>query len=168
MHAKTTKHRKSKTLLLLLCAAIFLCGAAKTTLYAQTASSTPTQTNQQIDEQRRLALVEALERAQREVIAGREYVDVLEGKLKSAAAIIAAQEKRQTLSDQAIALLRKQAAEYQAALDEQKRRIEIDKKEIIYLRAELDQTNRKLKRSRTVNKYLIAGLAGIIIALFAK
>ena len=113
-------------------------------------------------------MVEALERAQDEVRASRKYIAGLEAQVNSKQSIIDAQSKRQTLADEAIFSLQKEIEILQKAIEGQKETIAIQEKESKYLKSELDKTNKKLKRSRSLNKYLIVGAAALILATIFK
>jgi chromosome segregation ATPase len=146
-------------------AGTFLCGNAKTIFSQTTADSTQTRAD---DEARRRQLIEALERAQDEVKASRKYIDALEAQVKSKQSIIEAQAKRQTLSDEAITSLQKEVEILKSVIAVQEKTIETDRNEIDYLKKELDKTNKKLKRSRSLNKYLIVGVAAAVLASIFK
>ena len=109
-----------------------------------------------------------MERAQTEVKAGRKYIDGLEESLKSKQAVIDAQTKRQTLSDEALASRTKEVEILRAAIVEQKNTIAIQEAEIKFVKSELAKVNKKLKRSRKLNQILIATAVGAILASILK
>lgn len=157
--------KKAQLLAALLLSIIVLCGSARKTFSQTTASSTATQARQNDDAAaRRLALVAALERAQAEVVAGRSYVKGLETQVESKQSIIDAQARRQTLSDAAIESLKSEVADAVAVIASQKQSLELGEKEILYLKKELKSVNKKLARSRKLNRYLIVG---VILAFLA-
>lgn len=135
--------------------------------FSQTTQSS-TQNQQAADEQRRRQLIEALERAQDEVTAGRAYIGGLEAQVKSKQSIIDAQKTRQTLSDAAITSLQAEVETLKAVIAEQEKTIAGQKSEVDYLKKELSKTNKKLHRSRKLNQFLIVGVAAAILASILK
>ena len=131
-------------------------------------STGPVVQTQNDDEARRLKLVEALERAQDEVKASRKYIDGLEKQVESKEQIIAAQTKRQTLSDEAITSLQKEIETLKAAVAEQEKTIRVQENETEYLKKELGKTSRKLHRARKLNQSLIIVTAAAILGILFK
>lgn len=113
-------------------------------------------------------MLEALERAQDEVKASRKYIAGLETSVKSKQGIIDAQTKRQTLSDEAISSLQKEVSDAQALISSQKTTLVADRAEIDYLKKELANTNKKLARARTLQKYLIIGIGTLLLTSVLK
>lgn len=106
--------------------------------------------------------MQALERAQDEVRASRKYIEGLESSLESKESIIKAQTSRQTLSDEAIRLLRLEIEQLQAIIKNNEAALKIQSDEIVYLKKELSATNKKLGRARRLNKYLIITTVAVI------
>ena len=166
------RERKLKRILTgaLLGAALCLSASVKPALSQQTASSTQPQQAQtpETEAARRLRLIEALERAQDEVKASRKYVAALEASVKSKQAVIDAQVKRQSLSDEAIAALQSEVADAKAVIGSQQATIAAGGREIDYLKQELAAVNKKLRRARAVEKYLIVGIGALILTSVLK
>ena len=109
-----------------------------------------------------------MERAQDEVKASRAYIAGLEKQVESKQTIIDAQAKRQTLSDEAIASLQKEVEILQNLISAQEKAIEKQTAEIKSLRKDRDKANKKLSRSRKVQKFLIVGIGVFVISTILK
>ena len=166
MNTKMQEIRKVKLIMLFaIIAALCLFASVRKTFSQTTAPSTQAQ---ETDEQRRIKILEALERAQDEVKASRAYIKGLEKQVTSKQSIIDAQTKRQILSDEAISSLQKETEIAKAAITSEEKTIELQKLEVDYLKKELDKTNKKLKRSRNLNRYLIVGIGALIFTTIFK
>lgn len=78
--------------------------------------------------------------------------------------MIDAEGQRQTLSDAAIASLQKEVEDLKSVVSAQEKTLETSTAEVDYLKKELGFTQKKLHRSRTLNKYLILTAAALIAA----
>lgn len=142
-------HAIKHALLLLTLALICLCGNAKTTFSQGTGSSSKT------DEQRRIALVNALERAQDEVVAGRKYIDGLKEQVKSKEVRIDALNKRDEKRVEIEKSLNAEISNLRAAIEEQKSALKVKEDEVGYLKKELSKVQKKLNSSHTREKVLV-------------
>lgn len=135
--------------------------------YAQMPNSTPTTSNQS-DETIRLQLVGALERAQTEVKASRNYIKGLKEQVEVKEARIKALNAKDTLSAQAIAGLQSEIKNLRAAIGEAEQAIKIRSDEVVQLKKDLEKTRKKLHRARSLAKYLTVAAAALAAALFLK
>lgn len=131
----------------------------KTTFSQQTENSTQT------EDQRRVQLVEALERTQREVKAGRKLIDNLEEQVKSKEKLIKKHDERNEVQNQIIDSLKSEVSNLRMSLDSQKKALEIKQAEADYLKTELAKTQKKLKSSYKREKALVVVVA-ILTSLF--
>jgi chromosome segregation ATPase len=150
-NSKNTKTMKKLIIITLL----FVSGAGAS-VHAQTAN----------DDISRIQLINALERAQREVKSSRIYVDALRQQVESKEARITALNQKDELSTQAIKNLQSEVSNLRLAVTEAEAVMSIREKEVLTLKNQLEKTRKKLNRARTFTKYLsvVAGvLAGIVI-----
>jgi chromosome segregation ATPase len=114
----------------------------------------------------RIQLINALERAQREVKSSRIYVDALKQQVESKEARITALNQKDELSTAAIASLQSEVSNLRLAITEAEAVMSIREKEVLTLKSQLEKTRKKLSRARTFTKYLAvvaAVLAGIVV-----
>lgn len=157
------RHDIKKTLLLFTFGLMCLCGCAKTTFSQETSNSIQTDA-----EQRRVALINALERAQSEVVAGRKYIDELQTQVKSKQALIDKLVERDAARAQVEQSRQKEIAELRAAIDEQEKALQIRIDEVEYLKKELAKTQKKLRSSHRREKFLVAALGALALFLLHK
>lgn len=150
-----------------LLALVFLSVSASKTYSQQTENSTPTVTNQ-TDEQARIQLVGALERAQTEVKASRKYISGLKEQVAIKEARIKALNDKDALSAQAIAGLQSEIKNLRLAIAETEKAIKIRSDEVEQLKKDLNDTRKKLHRARTFAKYLTVTAAALAAALVLK
>lgn len=148
--------------LAILFALIVLCASANQTCFAQTQNSI----NE--DEQRRLQLVAALERAQTEVKAARKYVDGLKEQVKLKERQIDALNKRDEKRVEIQSALERQIDDLKNAVAAQKEALKIKQDEADYLQKEIKKLQKKLKSSHTREKIFGATTAILFLLLIFK
>ncbi len=114
----------------------------------------------------RVQLVNALERAQTEVKASRKLIDALNDQVEVKEARIKALNQKDELATAAIANLQSEIKNLRAAITEATAALKVQSDEVATLKKDLDKTRKKLKRARSLTKYVTvaaAALAGILI-----
>lgn len=124
-------------------------------------TSNSTQNN---DEERRAALVQALERAQTEVRAGRKYIEGLKEQVRSKESLIERLDARDAVRVKAQESLQAEVRDLQAAIASQKENLKIKEAETDYLKKELSKVNKKLRNAHTREK-IFAGIAAALAAV---
>lgn len=109
----------------------------------------------------RAQLIGALERAQREVKASRNLIDALREQVEAKEKRIKAHSAKDELGAAAINGLQSEIANLRAAITKAKSALEIRRAQVADLEDDLDKTRSKLKRARTVVKFL-AIAAGVL------
>ncbi len=137
-------------------------------LFFSYASFANAQTAAPDDAARRVLLVEALERNQAEVIAGRKYIDALKQQVGIKQAEIKALNEKDALAQSAITGLQSEVTSLRSAIDEASKALEIRKSEAEELKKQLDKTRRSLHRARALTKYLAITAAALAAALALK
>lgn len=112
----------------------------------ETGSSTTTQ----ISAEKLIQLVEASERAQREVVISRKSVDGLREQIQSKEKIIAELKKQGEISGEAILAQKSEITELRAAIASQQQTLKISEQKSEYLAGEVKKLEKKLRRSRKV------------------
>lgn len=154
------KHPAGKPLLtLLLLAAIVLCGSARTTFSQKIENSTPTAAPQTEAELRRVELIEALERAQTEVVAGRKYVAALEEQIRLKQERINALGQRDEFRAAKEAALLTEINELKAAIVAKNAAQELAQTQIARLDKDLKKTQKKLRAANRRTRWVIVGAA---------
>lgn len=146
-----------KKILFLALALICLCASASQALSQETSNSTRT------DDAKRAALLSALERAQDEVAAGRKYIDALRAQVKSKQDLIEKLTERDAAREQVEKSLQKEVGELRAAIDEQKKTLQIKSDEVEYLKKELSKANKKLRAAHSREKFLVGAVGGLLL-----
>lgn len=130
---------------------------------AQQTPATPEITN---DADRRVLLIQALQRAQTEVVESRKYVDALEQQIRMKQERINA---LNILTEQNLALrqsLNLEIAQLQTAIASQQTQIKFNVAEIDYLKKELASVQKKYKKSLKREKWLLLGIGAIVLSRF--
>jgi len=121
--------------------------------------------NAQTDETaRRVQLIQALERAQSEVLVSRDLIGALKEQVASKESIIAAITEKDEASQEAIKTLQSEVENLRMAISESTRVLELRQHEVYFLAKDLEKSNKNLTRSRRNSKVLLvlAGVIGVI------
>jgi len=121
--------------------------------------------NAQTDESaRRIQLIQALERAQAEVLVSRDLIDGLKEQVASKDSLIAAITEKDEVSQAAIKTLQSEVENLRIAISESQKVLELRQHEVDFLKKDLEKNNKNLTRSRRNSKILIvlAGVIGVI------
>lgn len=116
----------------------------------------------------RLQLVDALERAQIEVLASRKFVDALKSEIETKTALVAALRQKDALAQAAIQSQSAEIAIMKGALRAATLALDARRAERDALKKDLDRTRRKLGRARSLTKYLAAAAAALAAVVILK